>query len=190
MGLFGFKGKKQASAEKLSTIRNGNFGVMAKNVYCVPVKAIERICIGLDCSAHLAFVPSPDDVAADYPVYTLKIFGGEIDAGDHADLLQFLFSRSAEERTNLLRDRFGMDEAEAENLDACGIQYQFREASDTIEFASECVASYLKYADVHDHLKVLGQILHEELPNACVLSDSRMVFVMLNGGDRGKYEER
>ena len=191
MGLFGFGSKKQNSMEKLNEIRNSDFGTLAKMVYCTPIKGLEKICTSLGCPAHFAFVPSLDnDATANYPVYTLKMLMGEINAGDDSGMLNYILSRDEDERIELLQKRFGLSENEARNLNGCGIQYVINDLEDTIEFSSDSVMSYLKYADVYYHLKVLGQTIHEQVPNAYVSSDNKMVFVMLNGNERGKYEEK
>lgn len=189
MGLFSFLEKKQD--KKLNEIKNSDFGMLSKGVFCTPIKALNKICDRLDCPAHLAFVPSPDnDAIARYPVYTLKILLGEINAYENSGLLDYDLSQQEEESVELLQMRYGLSESEARSLHSLGIQYTLNDSTDTVEFSSENIMSYLKYADVYYHLKVLGQTIHEEVPNAYVSSDSKMVFVMLNGNQGGKYEEK
>ena len=191
MGLFGFGGSKQREEEKINEVINGDYGTMAKMVYCVPIKAIEKICDVLNCPAHLAFVPSPDpNATGNYPVYTLKIMAGEINAGDSFGVLQYIFSQAEDDKLDMLQKRFDMSETEARNLGGIGIEYQFNESTDTVEFFSESVMSYLKQADVNYHRKALGRIIHEQVPSAYVSSNNQMVFVMLHGNERGKYEEK
>lgn len=190
MGLFGFGGNKQREEEKINEVINGDYGTMAKMVYCVPIKAIEKICNALDCPAHFAFVPFPDLNATGYPVYTLKIMAGEINANENFGMLRYIFSQAEDDRLDLLQKAFGMNETEARNIDGIGIEYLFNESTDTIEFSSESVMSYLKQADVKYHRKALGRIIHEQVPSAYVSSSSQKVFVMLHGNERGKYEEK
>lgn len=191
MGLFGFGNKKQHDEEKINEVISSDYGTLAKMVYCTPIKAIEKICDTLDCPAHLAFVPWPDsDATGNYPVYTLKIMAGEINAGDNFGMLQYIFSQAEDVRIELLQKRFGMSETEARNIDGIGIEYRFDESCDTIEFSSESVMSYLRQADVTYHRKALGRIIHEQVPSAYVSSDNQKVFVMLHGNERGKYEEK
>lgn len=191
MGLFGFGNKKQHDEEKINEVISSDYGTLAKMVYCTPIKAIEKICDAIDCPAHFALVPWPDsDATSDYPIYTLKIIAGEINAGDNFGMLQYIFSQAEDERIELLQKRFGMSEAEARNIDGIGIEYTFNDSSHTIEFSSESVMSSLKQADVNYHRKALGRIIHEQVPSAYVSSDNQKVFVMLHGNERGKYEEK
>ena len=191
MGLFGFGAKKQKDAELMDEIRNSNFGTLVRMVHCIPIKGMQKVCASLNCSARFTFVPVPDhDAIANYAVYTMKIVDGVINADDNAGMLNYILTRDKDERIELLMKNFGFTEEEARNFDIGGIRYSINDYGDTIEFSSDSVMSYLKYSDVYFHLKVLGQIVHEQVPNAYVLVNYNMVFVMLNGNESGKYEEK
>lgn len=49
--------------------------------------------------------------------------------------------------------------------------------------------TYLQYSDVKYHFVSLGRIIHEEVPEAYVSVNAQMVFVMLNGSEKGTYLE-
>lgn len=181
MGLFDLFRKNQSNTEKVSELKSGEFGILCK-AFCTPIKSIETICVTLDCPAHFAFTPVfNQDPTANYPVYTLKILAGEINAGDNSEMLGYIFSKGDQECVELLHKRFNLNETEARNLFLCGIQYTFNDLTNSVEFFSENVLSYLKASDVRYHLRALSEILQGEIPNAYVKPDNRMIFVMLNG---------
>lgn len=191
MGLFGFKSRNTLNNKKLNDIISGNFGFLTRTVYCTQIIAIEKICRSLNCPAHFAYTASVEPKAiSSYPVYTLKIVCGEINAFDSAQILCGMLLRDDDVGLSLLQKRFGLSESEAKAISGQDIAFSLSNDDDTVEFHSDDVMSYLKYADVHLHFKALGRIIHEIVPNAYVSATPDMVFVGLNMNQKGVFQDK
>ena len=144
MSLFGFN-KRQVQEKKVSEYLNSTFGYVAKNSYCLLIKALNRVCSNLNCPAHFAFVAVQDaHPIGNYPTYTLKIVHGEINAWDNCGMLNYILSCNEDKRMELLQNRFALSEAEASAISGCGVQYGLDETSDSIVFSSDDVMTYLQ----------------------------------------------
>lgn len=190
MGFLDFLFKKEDKSERTNAIINSQFGAVVKMVYCQQIRAWDKICKAFNCPAHFAYVPSDfPDKTGNYPVYTMRLLMGELHAGNHFELLEFIFSQDDEEKKfQMFQERLGMTEEEVRSLFLCDMQYEFNTRGDILEFHSDSVMDYLKDSDLYYHLRAIGQIIHTEIPDAYVSSDFQKVFVMLNGGERGEYK--
>lgn len=182
MGLFNFGAK---SEEKIQQIIEGNFGGYA-SALCAPLKSVAKLCDILNCPAHFALSRGP----LEGNTYSLRLSSGVFYAEDDLSILQYIMSQSEEDQIVSFQNRFGLSEEDVRRLYVGGLEYTFNEDDDALEFVCDDFMSYLPGTESKYHLKAFGRVLQKELPQAHIKVDDMMIFVMLNGNEQGKYEEK